>query len=232
MNIEKLKLFDNLLYNAWMRKTNLLGNFVTENLSPNSYGFTFSLPNNIKIDGVYPNKMQIYVTNKSQETILDIQGLVVLETRSDVVPRYDYQYYYTIHLNYDVCNLLERYRVIEFESTKGKYKSNTFYSFNTFNAFTDFNMQNIIIQREKNNKTKVVVKQYWSLISGDGSVKFKKKFKHIDLSLDEKVLEKLANDTVEWLYKYMTEISPKLFKSKVKEGINKVFNALREKIEE
>lgn len=220
MNIEKLKLFDNLLYNAWMRKTNLLGNFVTENLSPNSYSFTFSLPNNIKIDGVYPNEMRVHVTNMSQETILDVVGIVVLNTRSDIIPSYDYEYYYTIPLNYDLYNLLERYGV---EPIKGKYIFNTFPdSLNNYN-------QSIIIQRE-NNKSKIVVKQCWALISGDGNKDFKKKFKHIDLSLDEKFLEKLANDIVEWLYKYMTDDSPKLFKSKVKDGINKVLNNIREMI--
>lgn len=217
-SLKRLNIFRNMLETAWVKKTTGGVFKIREKRAGRGLVFSFSLPNSIKIDGTYPSSLEIW-TSMDNEYVYRIDSLLVKDvwTNGEEEENFIFKFY----PKGDLYNLLKRYG---FEEDDVHH-----FVFPLKLDSLGFPDQEVSVVQEIDQSC-IKVSQYWSLISGLGDSEFKKNFKLIDLSKDEKELETLANDMVEWLYNYMTVGAPKKFKEELNNAIDKVFNIIREEL--
>lgn len=213
------KLFNSLLKYSWVRKSKG-GNFsVKERRARKGVVISFSLPRSFKIIGTYPSPLELWLVDENEYTAIT-EGLVVGDvwTNGEQEENFIFKFY----PKEDLYNLLRR----------NDFEEDDVHHF-VFTLKVDSlggSEQEVSVVQEIDQSC-IEVRQYWSLISGKGREEFKSLFPKIDVSKNENELETLANNIVEWLYKYMTEDSPKLFKKELYGAINKTFDIIKKRIE-
>lgn len=213
------KLFNSLLKNSWVKKSKG-GNFsVRDRRAGKGEVISFSLPRSLKISGTYPSPLEIWLDDEN-EYVANTTGLLVGDvwTNGEQEENFIFKFY----PKGDLYNLLKRY---DFEEDDTHH-----FVFPLKFDSLGYPEQKVSIVQEIDQSC-IEVRQYWSVISRNGSSEFKSLFPKIDVSKNENELETLANNIVEWLYKYMTEDSPKLFKEELNDAINEVFDIIKKKIE-
>lgn len=214
------KLFISLLENSWAKKSKG-GHFsVVERRNERGKIISFFLPRSLKIIGTYPSPLEIWLDDLN-EHVATTNGLLVRDVWTD--GEEERNFIFKFYPKGDLYNLLRRYDFEEDEDDVYRF---------VFPLKADslgFPTQKVYVVQEIDQSC-IEVKQYWSLISGKGSNEFKSVFPKIDVSKNENELETLANNIVEWLYKYMTEDSPKLFKKELNDAINEVFDIIKKRI--
>lgn len=218
-SLKKLNYFKNLLQTTWVKKT-MGGVFnMRDRRARKGKVISFSLPNSLKIDGTYPSTLEVWTTNDN-EYVQRVDGLICAENKTNGEDEENFRF--TFFLNDNLYELLKR----------NGFDYNDVYQFEFILHRDSIESidQRVVIGKYSDERSFIEVSQYWSLISGLGDSEFKKNFKLIDLSKDEKELETLANDMVEWLYNYMTVEAPKKFKEELNNAIDKVFNIIRERL--
>ena len=213
------KLFNSLLKRAWAKKSKG-GNFsVRDRRVGKGEVIYFSLPRRLKIIGTYPFKLSLWLDDEN-EYVANTTSLLVGDvwTNGEKEENFIFKFY----PKGDLYNLLKRY---DFEEDDVHH-----FVFPLKVDSTGYPEQEVSVVQEI-DRSCIKVKQYWSLIQRKGSNEFKSLFPKIDASKNENELETLANNIVEWLYKYMTEDSPKIFKKELNDAINEVFDIIKKRIE-
>ena len=215
----KWKLFNSLLKNAWVKKSKGGDFSIRERRAGKGEVISFSLPRSLKISGTYPSPLEIWLDDEN-EYVANTTGLLVGDvwTNGEKEENFIFKFY----PKGDLYNLLKRY----------DFEENVVHHFEfplKFDSLGSLN-QGVFVAQEI-DRSCIEVWQYWSLISGKGSDEFKSLFPKIDVSKNENELEILANNIVEWLYKYMTEDAPKLFKKELNDAINEMFDIIKKRIE-
>lgn len=218
-SLTRLNIFRNILETAWVKKT-AGGVFkIREKRAGRGLVFSFSLPNSIKIDGTYPSPLEIW-TSMDNEYVYRIDSLLTGDvwTNGEKEENFIFKFY----PEGDLYNLLRKYG----------FEEDDVHHF-VFTLKVDsmgLPDQEVSVVQEI-DRSCIKVRQYWALISGKGSNEFKSLFPKIDISKNENEIQTLANNIVEWLYKYMTEDSPKLFKKELNDAINEMFDIIKKRIE-
>ena len=217
-SLRSLNLFKDILETAWVKKTTGGVFKMHETRYKRGMIFSFSLPNSIKIDGTYPSRLEIW-TSMDNEYVYRVDGLIVgdILTNGEEEENFIFKFY----PKGDLYNLLRKY---DFEEDDVHH----FVFPLKVNSLGGLEQEVSVVQEI--DQSCIEVRQYWSLISGKGSNEFKSLFPKIDISKNENELETLANNIVEWLYKYMTEDSPKLFKKELNDAINEMFDIIKKKL--
>lgn len=213
------KLFNSLLKYAWVKKSKG-GNFsVRDRRAGKGEVISFSLPRSFKITGTYPSPLEIWLDDEN-DYVANTTGLLVWDvwTNGEKEENFIFKFY----PKGDLYNLLKRY----------DFEEDVIHHFVFPLKFDSLGYpdQKVSVVQEI-DRSCIEVNQYWSLISGKGSDEFKSLFPKIDVSKNENELETLANNIVEWLYKYMTEDSPKLFKKELNDAVNEMFDIVKKRIE-
>ena len=217
-SLAKLNIFKNILEIAWVKKT-MGGVFkMEETRYKRGMIFSFSLPNSIKIDGTYPSRLEIW-TSMDNEYVYRVDGLIVGDVRTN--GEEEENFIFKFYPKGDLYNLLRKY---DFEEDDVHH----FVFPLKVNPLGGLEQEVSVVQEI--DRSCIKVRQYWSLISIKRSDEFKSLFPKIDISKNEKELEILANDMVEWLYNYMTIDGPKKFKEELKKALDITFNIIKEKL--
>lgn len=212
------KLFNSLLKKSWVKKSKG-GNFsVRERGAGKGEVISFSLPRSFKIIGTYPSPLEIWLDDENEYAAITT-GLLVGDVWTN--DEQEENFIFKFYPKGDLYNLLKRYDFVEDDVHHFVFPLK-------FDSL-GYPEQEVSVVQEVDQSC-IVVRQYWSLISRKGSNEFKSLFPKIDVSKNENELETLANNIVEWLYKYMTEDSPKLFKKELNDAINEVFNIIKKRI--
>ena len=218
-SLKRLNIFRNTIETAWVKKT-MGGVFrMRERRATRGWVLSFSLPNSFKIVGTYPSTLEVWLFGEN-EYVATNEGLVVGEVRTNG-ERED-NYIFKFYPQGDLYNLLRKYGFEEDDVHHFVFPLK-------FDSIGLPDREVSVVQEI--DQSCIKVRQYWSLISGKGSNEFKSLFPKIDTSKNENELETLANNIVEWLYKYMTEDSPKLFKKELNDAINEMFDIIKKRIE-
>ena len=218
-SLKRLNIFRNMLETAWVKKTTGGVFKIREKRAGRGLVFSFSLPNSIKIDGTYPSSLEIW-TSMDNEYVYRIDSLLVKDvwTNGEEEENFIFKFY----PKGDLYNLLKKYGFEEDDVHHFVFPLK-------LDSMGLPNQEVSVVQEI--DRSCIEVRQYWSLISTKGSNEFKSLFPKIDISKNENKLETLANNIVEWLYKYMTEDSPKLFKKELNDAINEMFDIIKKRIE-
>ena len=213
------KLFNSLLKNSWVKKSKGGDFSVRDRRARKGEVISPSLPRSFKIIGTYPSQLEIWLADENEYVaIVDILAVKDVRTNGEPEDNFLFKFY----PKGDLYNLLRKY---DFEEDDVHH-----FVFPLKFDSLGFPDQKVSIVQE-GDQSCIEVKQYWALISGKGSNEFKSLFPKIDVSKNENELETLANNIVEWLYKYMTEDSPKLFKKELNDAINEMFDIIKKEIE-
>ena len=213
------KLFNSLLKYAWVQKSKGGDFSIRDRRAGKGEVISLSLPRSFKITGTYPSPLEIWLDDEN-EYVANTIGLLVGDvwTNGEKEENFIFKFY----PKGDLYNLLKKY---DFEEDYA-YRFVFTLKFDSYGSPD----QRVFVVQEVDQSC-IEVKQYWSLIQHKGSNEFKSLFPKIDVSKNENELETLANNIVEWLYKYMTEDSPKLFKKELNDAINEVFDIIKKRIE-
>lgn len=213
------KLFNSLLKYSWVKKSKG-GNFsVRERRAGKGEVISFSLPRIFKIIGTYPSPLELWLVDEN-EYVAITEGLLVGDvwTNGEQEENFIFKFY----PKGDLYNLLRRN---DFEEDDAHH-----FVFTLKVDSLGGSEQEVSVVQEIDQSC-IEVRQSWSIISGKGSDEFKSLFPKIDISKNETELETLANNIVEWIYKYMTVDSPKLFKEELNDAINETFDIIKKRIE-
>ena len=213
------KLFNSLLKRAWAKKSKGGDFSVRDRRAGNGEVISFSLPRSLKIIGTYPSPLEIWLNDESDYVAITT-SLLVGDVWTNGVQ--EENFLFKFYPKGDLYNLLRRN---DFEEDDAHH-----FVFPLKFDSLGYPEQKVSVVQEI-DQSLIEVRQYWTIISRKGSNEFKSLFPKIDVSKNENELETLANNIVEWLYKYMTEDSPKLFKKELNDAINEVFDIIKKRIE-